>query len=304
MIWICKFCKKELELKNKYTKSGHLAKCSEWHKFKEEILSYENLYKWYIQENLSTTDIKEKLDLDSESPIWKRLKMFKINIRSLKETASSHKTQSKTRRTHLERYGIEHNFCKDAPSRKEWEQRLFEEEGITNVFQRPEVKQKIQQTIYEKYGDEDPRRALTRGSKVYSKIHKQIVELLNIKYPQLKVKIEKKIKGQNRYFFFDIFINPNIIIEVNGDYWHGNPKIYKENDIILKGSSNEYTVKEKWEKDNNKINIAKELGYKILIVWEKDIKENMQQVERNIHNYLIENGALNEINKNKENYKT
>ncbi len=56
------------------------------------------------------------------------------------------------RATNVVRYGSEHNFCKEHPSRKEWEQRLFEEEGITNVFQREEVKDKIIETCLDRYG--------------------------------------------------------------------------------------------------------------------------------------------------------
>jgi hypothetical protein len=30
-------------------------------------------------------------------------------------------------------------------------------------------------------------------------------------------------------FQYDFLIYPNIIIEVQGDYWHGNPKFYGKN---------------------------------------------------------------------------
>jgi hypothetical protein len=38
--------------------------------------------------------------------------------------------------------GTEHNFSKDSKSRKIWETKLLENEGISNVFQREEVKEK------------------------------------------------------------------------------------------------------------------------------------------------------------------
>lgn len=54
--------------------------------------------------------------------------------------------------THLKNYGAKHNFSKNSKSRQEWEKRLLTEEGITNVFQRNIVKEKIKQTIQDKYG--------------------------------------------------------------------------------------------------------------------------------------------------------
>ena len=48
--------------------------------------------------------------------------------------------------------GSYHNFCKNSTSRKDWENKLLKDEGITNVFQRESVKSKIIKTIFERYG--------------------------------------------------------------------------------------------------------------------------------------------------------
>lgn len=57
--------------------------------------------------------------------------------------------------------GAEHNFSKESSSRKTWETKLFEEEGITNVFQREEVKEKIKTTHLEKFGVDHPSKSDT-----------------------------------------------------------------------------------------------------------------------------------------------
>jgi hypothetical protein len=49
--------------------------------------------------------------------------------------------------------GTPHNFSKESFSRKKWEDRLLQKEGIINVFQREDVKQKIKNTISEKYNN-------------------------------------------------------------------------------------------------------------------------------------------------------
>lgn len=50
--------------------------------------------------------------------------------------------------------GATHNFSKSSSSRKEWESRLLEIEGITNVFQREDVKEKIKYKLLKNYGVE------------------------------------------------------------------------------------------------------------------------------------------------------
>ena len=67
-------------------------------------------------------------------------------------------------------------------------------------------------------------------------------------------------------YVYDFKIN-NKIIEYNGDYWHCNPEKYNENYF---NTRLKMTAKEKWEKDNEKIKYAKENGYDVFIIWEKD----------------------------------
>lgn len=68
-------------------------------------------------------------------------------------------TNERRRKTNLEKYGCEHNFCKSHPSRKEWEERLLNEEGIVNVFQRDSVKEQIKETLIKNYGVDVPYRS-------------------------------------------------------------------------------------------------------------------------------------------------
>lgn len=51
--------------------------------------------------------------------------------------------------------GAEHNFSKSSKSRKAFESRLLEKEGITNSAQRKEVKEKIKDTFRKKYNGID-----------------------------------------------------------------------------------------------------------------------------------------------------
>lgn len=78
-------------------------------------------------------------------------------------------------------------------------------------------------------------------------------------------------------YFYDIFIKKiNLLIEINGVFWHAHPDLYKPTDIIPKiGKS----ASEIWEKDRKKIDTAIKNGYKILTIWDRDfIRLNEQEL--------------------------
>lgn len=110
-----------------------------------------------------------------------------------------------------------------------------------------------------------------------SKIERDIKELLSEKYDIKKLKLKLK----NRTLFPDIVIN-NTIIEIYGDYWHCNPEIYNE---FYYHKQIKKTSKEIWEHDKERINILKNEGYKVIIIWEKDWKKDKnKQIEKIIKN--------------------
>lgn len=83
---------------------------------------------------------------------------------------------------------------------------------------------------------------------------KRFFDKNNISYMQ-QVKIKNRV--------FDFYLpKQNILIEVDGCYWHGKPEKYK----VL----NE-TQKEHKKIDQEKNKLAKEQGYKLIRIWEDEI---------------------------------
>lgn len=84
----------------------------------------------------------------------------------------------------------------------------------------------------------------------------------------------------------DIFIEPNICIFIDGDFFHGNPNIYNGNHIIGQGT-HKMKAKEKWKYDKSVTRQLKYRGYIILRFWESDIKKDVKsivdKIERVIH---------------------
>jgi len=59
----------------------------------------------------------------------------------------------------------------------------------------------------------------------------------------------------------------NTIYEFHGDFWHGNPNIYKDNDINI---ITKCSYKELYEKTLKKEEMLKKLGYNLVVIWEYD----------------------------------
>jgi very-short-patch-repair endonuclease len=70
-----------------------------------------------------------------------------------------------------------------------------------------------------------------------------------------------------------------IVIEFNGDAYHCNPKKWKKDQYstLIK-----MTAGEKWEKDIARYAVLRELGYKVIIVWESDWISSKEECIKNI----------------------
>jgi hypothetical protein len=60
---------------------------------------------------------------------------------------------------------------------------------------------------------------------------------------------------------YDVFVkDKNLIVEFNGTYWHRDPRFYDVSSIC----------QEKWNYDKNKLDIAKQNGYNVFVIWQYD----------------------------------
>lgn len=66
-------------------------------------------------------------------------------------TCSINCAKELTQKTLIQTQGAIHNFCKDSLSRQNFENRMVEMHGVSNVFQRSDVKESIKKTILSRY---------------------------------------------------------------------------------------------------------------------------------------------------------
>jgi len=85
----------------------------------------------------------------------------------------------------------------------------------------------------------------------------------------------------------DIYIPKlNLIIEYNGDYWHCNPKKYDRE--FFNKSKNKYAW-EIWDYDKTKLDLIKNDGYNLEVIWEGDLKDNNKLIINIIEKYVKNN---------------
>lgn len=337
-ISICPFCGCEIKRGN----NNHL--CNKKISFLEN-LNIDDLKEKYVDEEYSIKDLMEYINekykdiLFSNVPdsfVRKLVKQYLSSFyRNVKSSTNTKKKKEKYEDTMMERFGCKHNFEKNCESRKAWEKRLFEEEGITNVFQRESVKEKINNTMLEKYGGVDGVKKIrgfystkegfqekygddweaewerciqlkktasvdfyknrygdnweyywnkhldnVKNSFVgsnFNGLNKKCYDILN-KYnldfeKEFAILKNNNAYGKGYYYFYDIKIS-NLLIELNGTYWHCDPRKYNSTDIIKFPNNDFKRVQDIWDKDKDKINHAIQNGFYIETIWEEDFSED------------------------------
>ena len=271
----CKFCGKETERINrhidfcKFIPSG----MSKDDVFIEEIKYNfgDNIIEQVINDynnNSSLPDIYKKYGL-SYHYTQKILTINGIALRGISESAIKI-SADKHRKTCLERYGVEN--VSQAEIFKEKKKKTFiEHYGIDNIWKTEEYKQ-FTRDRWNSYSDEEKTKLLNMGKKrkgTISLFEKKIVSCLM----DLGIELETQFKFKKYFHKYDIRIkNTNILIEINGDFWHANPNKYNASDILKFSSTNHIKAEDVWKKDERNKNFAENNNYKVLYVWESDIE--------------------------------
>lgn len=123
-------------------------------------------------------------------------------------------------------------------------------------------------------------------SKLEDDFAKEFLEKLGVEYTY---QFEAKDIGR----FFDFYLpKHNLIIECDGDFWHGNPEKYKEEE--LRGHQ-----KRAQRVDEYKTKWALLHGIPILRFWESDIRKNPKKVMDILKEELNIQNKKRLINENK-----
>ena len=142
-------------------------------------------------------------------------------------------------------------------------------------------------------GKNNPMFGHTHSEKTKEKIRSaRLIQIFPRKDSKLEIVVQTELKKRNIKFKKhvpligqpDIFIEPNICIFCDGDYWHANPDKYKFNDIISRQHNK--TAENIWKKDSDIVRKLTEMNYFVLRFWETDIYKNINLIGNRIETIL------------------
>jgi G:T-mismatch repair DNA endonuclease (very short patch repair protein) len=93
----------------------------------------------------------------------------------------------------------------------------------------------------------------------------------------LEINYMKQVILGSEFNFKADFVIGKIVIEAQGDFWHGNPILYP-----IPNQMQKFAI----EKDLLKKNYFEELGYKVYEIWEYDVNSDFLNVKRKIARLL------------------
>ena len=147
----------------------------------------------------------------------------------------------------------------------------------------------------EKWRKNDPEGYIKSKKKA---AHSSRLKQGNYKKSKIEQKVEEWLKqhnidydysciigfGENCFQYDFIIHNKRILIEVQGDYWHGNPSLFNEEGLNGKRKLNE-TQKRKIKVDIKKKEFAESKNFNVVYIWESDINNcNYKALEEIIRN--------------------
>lgn len=152
---------------------------------------------------------------------------------------------------------------------KEARQRFYDEGGKAGMLGKThsqETKEKLRKITRKMWAD--GKFTYGDGSVMRSKLEKSLFERIKVAHPDAEH--SHVLKTDDNAYVFDIYIpSKHTLIEVNGNYWHFNPKIYVAEHF---DKHRNVTAQQIWERDATKLKTATEQGFAVVVVWEDEVK--------------------------------
>ncbi len=256
--------KKVSKALKKYYKTAifKIEKISRYNKIAEKRktrLSQEelNLLKLYLQEGY----IRDLNILINHIKTNKSIKAIKNAFNDFPELLELYNTCVKALPWHIQRYSIE-----------EW---LIIKAYIINSNRKVlKNKYKIGESSFYRIRKRIPE---CQAQKYVNDKETEIERLVRFILQDNNISFEREKRINNGKWVADFAIGINLI-EVNGDYWHGNNRIFSEKKlrkVQLRNKLNDIAKKE-WILNN---------GYNLLVLWEMDIYNDIDKIKNLINEY-------------------
>jgi hypothetical protein len=255
-----------------------------------------NILDWYSQ-GYSKLEIGKKLSVNC-CVIKRVLNEQNIQERTLKEQNKTLITQNNAKKTNLQRLGVE--------LIKQKKEKIFlQRYGVKTNLQRKDIREKA---VFAQQSDifkEKMRKKILLDNPIKNPLYlqkmretnkKRLAKLSSEELRRLTLSARKNIKSPSKpelrvksilkndgipfkhHFFLEgysyDFKIKNLLLEIQGDYWHLNPKRYQKNYQLFGKKAEDI-----WKKDTLKKELAEKEGYNISQIWESELNSmNNNQV--------------------------
>ena len=159
---------------------------------KHKLIPYEEIYQYYIVDNMTKLEIKDKLKgkygidiinnsikeynlVKSKELIAEHRKKVSLEKYGTEHPRQSSIVQEKQRQTCIERYGVD-NPQKDISVKNKVKQTCLERYGVENAFQCREIQEKQQTTCLTRYGVKN----VFQSEEIKSKIRQNLMRKYNV----------------------------------------------------------------------------------------------------------------------------
>lgn len=233
------------------------------------------------------------------------IKSCGLPLHSIKDANNLESAKKQREATNLRIYGAVNPLSRGTTVFEKRNNTVKQRYGVDNVFQVDSVKEKIVKSTFEHFG------CYSQAAKeVHSKTVKTMMDKFGcwsyhtedaraknlekqkgnkhwISKPDLMVQdflIENNIDFQIEKTFFnkenhgwaivDILVG-NTAFEVQGTYWHADPRFYKKDDIFQHNK----TAEDIWARDSSKKLFLESFGLKVVYLWQEDIINNFDIIK-------------------------
>ena len=110
----------------------------------------------------------------------------------------------------------------------------------------------------------------------------RIIDEMNIAYER-----EFRMYDSGMYWSYDVlFSEQKTFLELNGDFWHANPKKFGSGDKVNLPHLGLVAVDNVWKRDADKRAPAERNRYRLLVLWEGDMNRMMDD---KLKDWILEN---------------
>jgi hypothetical protein len=264
----CKICGKEFKKRvslerhvtSSYGKEKKKKHCPilvyKWKYEKDNRFSKKNLIKMYVKEKKSTPMIKEELQVNKKT-LLDTMHYYGIKMRSVSEASVNQIERDGLWNKGLTKY--------DHPSIMSYAK---QREGMNNPYytapnfeERKKRNLEILKKAWKSFNNNrNPKSTEKRMAKILDQNNIYYIRNFSLSYYE---------NGKTKWRLFDFLVEGKLLIEMNGNYFHANPKFYnKDDEIVIHKSSRK--AKGIWEYDAKKMKLGKDSGYKTIVLWEAD----------------------------------